>query len=86
MIMSVNIKALNIYQKLKKHAFDVLLDDTDESPASKFKNFDLIGIPYQIIIGSKQSISEFEFKEVNGKKENLSENEIITKLQTTYFN
>ena len=79
-------KALNIYQKLKKHAFDVLLDDTDESPASKFKNFDLIGIPYQIIIGSKQSISEFEFKEVNGKKENLSENEIITKLQTTYFN
>ena len=80
------IKALNIYQKLKKHAFDVLLDDTDESPASKFKNFDLIGIPYQIIIGSKQSISEFEFKEVNGKKENLSENEIITKLQTTYFN
>ena len=80
------IKALNIYQKLKKHAFDVLLDDTDESPASKFKNFDLIGIPYQIIIGSKQSISEFEFKEVNRKKENLSENEIITKLQTTYFN
>jgi prolyl-tRNA synthetase len=80
------IKALNIYQKLKKHAFDVLLDDTDESPASKFKNFDLIGIPYQIIIGSKQSISEFEFKEVNGKKENLSENDIITKLQTTYFN
>ena len=80
------IKALNIYQKLKKHAFDVLLDDTDESPASKFKNFDLIGIPYQIIIGSKQSISEFEFKEVNGEKENLSENEIITKLQTTYFN
>ncbi len=79
-------KALNIYQKLKKHAFDVLLDDTDESPASKFKNFDLIGIPYQIIIGSKQSISEFEFKEVNGKKENLSENDIITKLQTTYFN
>ncbi len=79
-------KALNIYQKLKKHAFDVLLDDTDESPASKFKNFDLIGIPYQIIIGSKQSISEFEFKEVNGKKENLSENDIIKKLQTTYFN
>jgi prolyl-tRNA synthetase len=63
-----------------------LLDDTDESPASKFKNFDLIGIPYQIIIGSKQSISEFEFKEVNGKKENLSENDIIKKLQTTYFN
>ncbi len=79
-------KALNIYQKLKKHAFDVLLDDTDESPASKFKNFDLIGIPYQIIIGSKQSISEFEFKEVNGKKENLSEDDIIRKLQTTYFN
>ena len=36
------IKSQNVYEKLKENHFDVLLDDTDESPASKFKNFDLI--------------------------------------------
>ena len=35
--------------------------------SNKFKKHDLIGVPYQIIIGSKSTDKEFEFKEVNGK-------------------
>ena len=53
-------KTSDVYEKLLNNSFEVLLDDTDESPASKFKNFDLIGIPYQIIIGAKQSGDVFE--------------------------
>ena len=71
---------------LKENAFDVLLDDTDESPASKFKNFDLIGIPYQIIIGSQQELEKFEFKELGCEKEILSRQDILKKLKTIYFN
>ena len=36
-----------------------------EHLSAKFKKFDLIGIPYQIIIGSKSTDDKFEFKEIN---------------------
>jgi len=57
-----------------------LLDDTDEHLSAKFKKFDLIGVPYQIILGSKSTGDKFEFKEVNGKTETLSIDEIKNKL------
>ena len=41
--------------KSKKTNIDVLLDDVDENMSNKFKKHDLIGVPYQIIIGSKVS-------------------------------
>ena len=59
---------------------DVLLDDTEENLSAKFKKFDLIGIPYQIIIGSKSTDDQIEFKEINGKTETLSLEEIKNKL------
>ena len=65
---------------LIKNKIDVLLDDTEEHLSAKFKKFDLIGIPYQIILGSKTTDDKFEFKEVNGKTETLSLEEIKNKL------
>jgi prolyl-tRNA synthetase len=79
-------KTFDVYEKLLNNSFEVLLDDTDESPASKFKNFDLIGIPYQIIIGVKQSGDNFEFKELGEEKEIVSLDTIINKLKKIYFN
>ena len=79
-------KTSDVYEKLLNNSFEVLLDDTDESPASKFKNFDLIGIPYQIIIGAKQSGDEFEFKELGKEKEIVNLDIIINKLKKIYFN
>ena len=73
-------KAEKIYNLLKKNEIDVLLDDTDENLSSKFKKFDLIGIPYQIIIGSKSVDEKFEFKEIDGKSESLTVEQIINKL------
>ena len=57
-----------------------MLDDTDEHLSAKFKKFDLIGIPYQIILGSKSTDDKFEFKEINGKTETLSLETIKNKL------
>lgn len=73
-------KAETIYNLLKKNNIDVLFDDTDEHLPAKFKKFDLIGIPYQIILGSKSTDEKFEFKEVNGKTETISLEEIKNKL------
>ena len=74
------IKAEKIYKLLTENNIDVLFDDTEEHLSAKFKKFDLIGIPYQIILGSKSIDNKFEFKEINGETENLSIEEIKNKL------
>ena len=74
------LKAEKIYSLLLKNKIDVLFDDTDEHLSAKFKKFDLIGIPYQIILGSNSIEDKVEFKEINGKTEILSLEEIKNKL------
>jgi len=74
------IKAEKLYNSLTKNKIDVLLDDTDEHLSAKFKKFDLIGIPYQVILGSKSTNDKFEFKEINGKVSSLSLEEIKNKI------
>jgi prolyl-tRNA synthetase len=40
-----------IYQGLQAIGTEVLLDDRDERPGSKFKDADLVGIPYRVTVG-----------------------------------
>ena len=70
-------KAEKIYSHLKNNNIDVLLDDTDENISAKLKKFDLIGIPYQIILGKKSDADLIEFKEINNSSKNHSIDEII---------
>ena len=73
--------AVKIYKELQKQKIDVLLDDVDENMSAKFKKHDLIGIPYQIIIGSKSEENRFEFKEVGEDSVLLSLEEIKKKIK-----
>ena len=43
----------DFYDKLERAGVDVLYDDRDERPGAKFATLDLIGLPYQVIIGPK---------------------------------
>ena len=43
----------NIYQELRNNNIDVIYDDRDESAGKKYADMDLIGIPYQIILGPR---------------------------------
>ena len=45
--------AAGIYDACKAAGFDALFDDRDERPGVKFKDADLIGIPYRITVGKK---------------------------------
>ena len=74
-------KSNKIYQELKENKIDVLLDDVNENISAKFKKHDLIGIPYQIIIGTKSETDKFEFKEVGESTVMLSLKEIKVKLK-----
>src|SRR5579872_1502596 len=45
--------AVDITQRLQAAGFDVLLDDRDERPGVKFKDADLVGIPFRVTVGKK---------------------------------
>ena len=60
--------ANKIYEELKSNGIDVLYDDREERPGVKFKDMDLIGIPYRITIGKKVSDNLVEFKERKTKE------------------
>lgn len=55
-------KALEVLQKLEAKGYDCLFDDRGESPGSKFKDADLIGIRNRIVVGRKASEGIFEYK------------------------
>jgi prolyl-tRNA synthetase len=45
--------ATKIYDELRAAGIEVLYDDREERPGSKFKDADLVGIPYRIAVGKK---------------------------------
>jgi len=69
-------RANSIYNFLKEKNIDALLDDTEENFSSKIKKFNLIGIPYQILIGKKSDGDLLEFKELGKEAQHLPLNQI----------
>ncbi|MDG2335722.1 MAG: proline--tRNA ligase [Myxococcota bacterium] len=45
--------AQRVYEALQERGIDVVLDDRDERPGVKFKDADLVGIPYRVTVGPK---------------------------------
>jgi prolyl-tRNA synthetase len=45
--------AEQLTSQLEAAGFDVLLDDRDERPGVKFKDADLVGIPFRVNVGKK---------------------------------
>jgi|TARA_B100000287_G_scaffold24701_1_gene23946 prolyl-tRNA synthetase len=72
-------KSLNIYKHLNNNKIDTIIDDTEENFSAKIKKFNLIGIPFQIMIGKKSEGDTFEFNEIGKETKNLSIEE-ITKI------
>ena len=74
-------KAYKIYDNLIQNGVDVLLDDFEENISNKFKKHDLIGIPLQIIVGSKSKDDEIEFKEIDGDSKILNVKNILKEIK-----
>ena len=68
-----------LFNHFKKNDIDTIIDDTDENLSSKIKKFNLIGVPYQIILGKKSQGDLFEFNETGENTQNLDINQ-ITKI------
>ena len=50
---AVKSAAEDVATRLEAAGFDVILDDRDERPGVKFKDADLVGIPFRITVGKK---------------------------------
>jgi prolyl-tRNA synthetase len=50
---AVRAAAEDIAKQIEAAGFDVVLDDRDERPGVKFKDADLVGIPFRITVGKK---------------------------------
>jgi prolyl-tRNA synthetase len=57
---TLNATGEKIAAELEAAGFDVLLDDRDERAGVKFKDADLIGVPYRITVGKKAADGKVE--------------------------
>ena len=70
-------KANKIFEFFNVNGIDAIIDDMDENLSSKIKKFNLIGVPYQIIIGKKSDGDLLEFKEIDKDPQNLTLDQIL---------
>jgi prolyl-tRNA synthetase len=77
--------AEKIAAELEAAGYDVLLDDRDERPGVKFKDADLVGIPYRINIGKKLAEGKVEVVErAKAQSVEVAMAETLTYLRTLY--
>jgi prolyl-tRNA synthetase len=71
-----------LYAELTAKGVDTLYDDLDERPGAKFATADLIGIPWQILVGPR-SLAEGKVeikRRSDGKRELLSPADAVARL------
>src|SRR5687768_14874801 len=72
-----------LYQELFDAGLQVLLDDRDERAGVKFKDADLIGIPYRVTIGKKIVDGAVELFDRRAKQsEDVKLDDIVARVQT----
>ena len=80
--------ATEIYDELRRNHVEVILDDRAAKPGFKFKDWELIGIPYMVVCGKRANEGVVEYKErkdVKNKLE-LSKEEAISNIITAVKN
>ncbi len=71
-----------LYKDLQRAGLDVLLDDREDRAGVKFKDADLIGIPYRITVGKKVSDGVVELFERRTKQsEDVKLNDVVSRVQ-----
>jgi prolyl-tRNA synthetase len=70
-----------IAAELDKVGFDVLLDDRDGSAGVKFKDADLIGVPYRVTVGKGLAEGHVEFVDrLKGTTANVAVDDVVNTL------
>ncbi len=67
----VTAAAEKMYNDLRLQGIETLLDDRDERPGAKFKDADLLGIPYRVTLGKR--FAEDGLVEVRRRRDGITE-------------
>jgi prolyl-tRNA synthetase len=71
-----------LYRELRAAGLEVLLDDRDERAGVKFKDADLIGIPYRITVGKKTADGTVElFDRAAKESTDVSLSDVVARIQ-----
>ncbi len=71
-----------LYRQLRAEGVDVLYDDLDQRPGAKFATADLIGIPWQVLVGPK-GLAEGKIevkKRADGSRELMTPADVVERL------
>jgi prolyl-tRNA synthetase len=73
----------DLYRQCEAAGLDVLYDDRDDRPGAKFATADLIGIPWQVIIGPKGiAAGEVELKHrASGERVTLAPADVLARIR-----
>lgn len=81
---TITSEARRVYEQLIGLGVEAAIDDRDKSPGVKFKDADLIGYPFQVVIGKKNlDNGKIEFKERSSKKTELIDKDKIVESVIT---
>ena len=72
----------DLYAKLRTAGVDPLYEDRDERAGAKFADMDLIGVPWQIVVGPrgiKNGVVEFKNR-ASGEREEISVESALARL------
>ena len=78
----VDLACEALYKELQRAGIDVLYDDRDERAGGKFATMDLIGLPWQLVVGPrdlKQGMVELK-RRATGERETLLIDTALAKL------
>jgi prolyl-tRNA synthetase len=71
-----------LYESLRRAGLEVLLDDRDERAGVKFKDADLIGVPFRVTVGKKVSEGKVElFDRASKQSEDVGLDEVVAQVQ-----
>jgi prolyl-tRNA synthetase len=72
-----------LYEELRRAGLEVLLDDRDERAGVKFKDADLIGVPFRLTVGKKITDGKVElFDRATRQSEDVSLDDVVAQVQT----
>ena len=77
----INDAAEQLYSDFQNAGIQVMLDDRDERPGFKFKDADLIGIPFRVTVGkgfAKNGMVEVKYRKSGAVEEMTPENALST--------
>jgi len=76
--------AEKIHDELEAAGIEVILDNRDERPGVKFKDMELIGIPYRITVGRGIKDGMVELKPRVGEKEDVSVEDVVARVKALF--